>query len=354
MEKLTTKPLPRPAPVAASPESVNVGQLIPPIERIRIFSSRQWEEFILEWADSLRTQYKKVERCGGAGDKGRDVVATAADGTWDNFQCKHYDAPLAPSDIWVELGKLIHYSRAGAFTLPRRYFFVAPQGAGTKLSNLLRRPEQLRSELLGNWDKHCKKGITSTSEVCLDDGLRAYIMAMDFSIFEAIPPLRIIDEHRKTPWYVSRFGGGLPERPRLEDPPAELAPSETRYVRQLLDAYGDHLKRPLSSPDDIADSDLKAHFGDSRIEFYSAEALRAFSRDTVPPGTFEDLQEEIHSGISDEVRAHHSTAYARVLAVVKLAKTVQITANALISRLTTRDRGGICHQLANDDKVRWK
>jgi hypothetical protein len=38
---------------------------------------------------------------------------------------------------------------------------------------------------------------------------------------------------------------------------------------------------------------------------------------------------------------------------VRAARTLQITAHALVSRLRVRDRGGICHQLANDDKVRW-
>lgn len=88
------------------------GQPIPPIERIKIFSSNQWEDFILEWADSLRFEYSLVERCGGAGDMGRDIVATCVnpkDG-WDYYQCKHYKNPLHPSDIWVEIGKLVYYS----------------------------------------------------------------------------------------------------------------------------------------------------------------------------------------------------------------------------------------------------
>lgn len=90
---------------------------------------------------------------------------------------------------------------------------------------------------------------------------------------------------------------------------------------RILDAYGDHLSRNLGLIADLSSKpDLLAHFGDSRLEFYSAESLRVFSRDTLPPGEFEKLQEEIHSGIRDEIRAHHPDGYRRVVAVVKTAR----------------------------------
>jgi hypothetical protein len=205
MSEPKTVPLPTPPePEGTTADGVIAGQLIPPIERIRLFSDLQWEEFVLEWADSLRQRYARVERCGSAGDMGRDVIARTDDreeGPWDNYQCKHYNAPLVPTDIWIELGKLAFYTKRGDYSYPRRYFFVAPQSAGTKLSNLLRKPETLRAGLCENWDRYCRSDITSTGEVELDDSMREYITTLDFSIFEAIPPLRIIDEHRKTRWH---------------------------------------------------------------------------------------------------------------------------------------------------------
>lgn len=66
MNKKTTKPLPAPTAITGvSADVVAKGQPIPPIERIKIFSDTQWEEFVLEWADSLRTEYRLVERRGG-------------------------------------------------------------------------------------------------------------------------------------------------------------------------------------------------------------------------------------------------------------------------------------------------
>ena len=350
---------PLPPPVASTVASADVmvsGLPIPPIERIRIFSDSQWEDFVLEWADSLRDLYGTVERCGGAGDMGRDIIAfdKANPVIWDNYQCKHYKAGLAPGDIWVELGKLVYYTYIKEYTYPRKYFFVAPQGAGTKLSNLLRNADKLKAQLIENWEKHCINGITSTAIVALDATLRAYLDGLDFSIFEAVPPLRIIDQHAKTRWYATRFGGGLPVRPKMVAPPATVADHEVTYVRSLLDAYSDHLKCAVPTVADLsAHDDVREHFNDARLEFYSAEALRVFSRDTLPPGTFEELQSELHGGIKDEIRGAHSDGYRRVLSVVKTAKLLPITDHALKERLSTHDRGGICHQLANDGKVKW-
>jgi len=335
---------------------VATGIPVPAIERIRIFSDRQWEEFVLEWVDSLRDQYGLVERCGGAGDMGRDVIAISKDDVaiWDNYQCKHYKNALTPGNIWVELGKLSFYTQRGDYSYPRSYLFVAPQGAGTSLSNLLKNPVKLRTQLKANWDSHCRSGITSTATVELDANLVAYIDSLDFSIFAAIPPLRIIDGHAKTRWHAARFGGGLPARPPIDTLPAEPTDHEANYVRRLLDAYADHLKCPVTCAADIAsETNVLEHFGDSRREFYSAESLRTFSRDTLPPGEFERLQEEIHSGIKDEIRADHSDGYRRVVSVVKAARSLSLSGHPLHSRISVRDHGGVCHQLANDGKVKW-
>ena len=104
MNKAYTVPLPTPAAhTDVSAGVVADGLPIAPIDRIKIFSDTQWEEFVLEWATSLKNEYSRVERCGGAGDMGRDIVATCADPKdgWDNYQCKHYQGPLTPSEDWV-------------------------------------------------------------------------------------------------------------------------------------------------------------------------------------------------------------------------------------------------------------
>ena len=242
-------PLPQPPEhTALQADHVIAGPPIPAIQRIKLFSADEWEEFVLEWADSLREEYSEVARCGGAGDRGRDVVADVkGSDDWDNFQCKHYDHELYPTDVWGEIGKLLYYVESGEFTLPRRYYFVAPQGVGTTLSNLLRSPERLRHQLFAAWDKYCRKQITSTTEIPLEGKLRRRAETADFTIFRALQPLRLVEQHARTRWHVARFGGGLPARPPVPPPPDQVQAQEINYVGQLLLAYEDHEGVPVPS-----------------------------------------------------------------------------------------------------------
>ena len=114
------------------------------------------------------------------------------------------------------------------------------------------------------------------------------------------------------------------------------------------------MAQTIKSADELtSDAELHGHFGRARREFYSAESLKHFSRDTLPPGEFERLQNEFFDGVIDVVESDHTDGYVRVKAVTKAARELQITSHALVPRLESRDRGGICHQLANDEKVRW-
>lgn len=359
--KKVPPPVSIPVPLAPlsglAADSVVSGPPVHPEDRVRLFSADHWERFIEEWADSLRDEYELVERCGGAGDMGRDVIATVKDGQgrWDNYQCKHYQNALAPSDIWLELGKLAYYTLRSEYSYPRRYFFVAPRGVGPTLSNLLKKPDALRSGLLVNWDKECRTQITKTETIECDDAMKAHIASLDFSIFQPKPLLRIIEGHAKTRWHVVRFGGGLPVRPVPMTPPSTPADNEAVFVGELRRAYADHLKQDVKDVEAVLASrdDLREHCLDARVEFYSAEGLRTFSRDTLPTGEFEKLQDEVHSGIKDDIRDEHSDGYRRVVAVVKTARALQLTSNPLTTRIHTRDRGGICHQLVNNGKFRW-
>jgi len=354
-------PVPIPPPPAPPPglaaDVVASGLPVHPLDRVRLFSPDQWEHFIQEWVDSLRDEYQLVERCGGAGDMGRDIIGTvkSGNGAWDNYQCKHYAKPLTPSDVWVELGKLAYYTLKGEYSYPRSYFFVAPQGVGPKLSNLLKKPRALHDGLLATWDRACRTEITKTGVVECDAAMKAHIAHLDFSIFQTKPLLRIIDEHAKTRWHVARFGGGLGMRPDPKLPPSVPDDIEAVFVGELRRAYADHLKQDVSELDGglASREDLLEHFHDARLEFYSAEGLRTFSRDTLPPGEFEKLQDEVHSGIKDDVRGDCADGYRRVVSVVKTARALQLTSNPLTTRIHIRDRGGICHQLANDGKVQW-
>ncbi|HCK0544984.1 TPA: hypothetical protein NII24_003411 [Pseudomonas aeruginosa] len=343
---------------AVTAAQVANGPVIPPQQRLLTYSPDEWEGFVEEWAYyCLPAKYKHVQRFSGAGDMGIDIAGFSDDrrlkGVWDNYQCKHYDHALRPGDVWVEFGKVIWYSYSGEYVTPRHYYFVSPRGAGTSLSRLLANAAKLREELIANWDKNVKDEITSTQVVPLDPALRAYVDSFDFSIFDAKTALQLVDDHRSTPVHAARFGGGLRTRPASEKPPQELAATESRYVTQLLGAYGEHTGVVVTDPSALSVPKLKDHFRRQREAFYEAESLRVFARDSVPPGTFESLLDDIHGGVIDTHDANHADGYEKACAVTKAARDMQITANALITCTNPKDRDGICHQLVNEDRLRW-
>jgi len=348
---------PSPPTVVTVAHVVN-GPVMPPQQRLLTYSPDDWEDFTHEWAHyCLKKAYKQVQRFSGAGDMGIDVAGFVDDkrlkGVWDNYQCKHYDHALTPGDVWPELGKVIWYSFRGEYAVPRRYFLVSPRGAGTKLSRLLGNAPKLREELIANWDKIIANAITSTQEIPLDAALRAYVDAFDFSIFEAKTALQLVDDHRTTPVHAARFGGGLQPRPAPATPPATVAPTESRYVTQLLGAYAEHTGAPAPDPASLSSGKIKDHFHRQREAFYHAESLRVFARDSVPVGTFESLQQDIFDGVIDTHDAAHADGYQKVCAVTKAAREMQITANALIACTKPKDRDGICHQLVNEERLQW-
>src|ERR1017187_1827560 len=180
---MKTRPLAALKPRSTVPaEQIVVGKPVTALDRLRIMSAGEWQDFTLEYAHSLKATYHSVESHDGAGDEGCDVVARIdanANGSWDNYQCKHYTDALTPSDVYIELGKFCYYTWKAAYTVPRAYYFVAPKGAGAKLSKLLRNSVKLKAELLAHWDSACRDKITKKVAVPLDAALRAHIAATD-------------------------------------------------------------------------------------------------------------------------------------------------------------------------------
>jgi hypothetical protein len=219
---------------------------------------------------------------------------------------------------------------------------------------LLSNVDALRARVFEEWDKNCRNAITDTEEILLKGDFLAYVEKFDFSIFDSKTALELVEEYKTSPYYAARFGGGLPSRPIPDAPPETIAPKESRYVEQLFDAYADHTKSEICNSGSLTKwPKLGDHFQRQRVAFYHAESLRVFARDTVPPGTFESLQEDVYNGVVDTHDATHDDGYARVRAVTRAARDLQITANVLITRAKPQDRDGICHQLANEDRLQW-
>ena len=215
---------------------INYGKRIIPIKLVEIFSADEWEQFVEEWIEVKRTSYIETERFGGAGDKGRDVVGYKTDKNlpdyqWDCYQCKHYDAPLMPTQAYKEFGKILYHTFLKEFPIPQKYFFVAPKGCGTSLSKLLQNSGLLRQAIIDNWERYCKKEITNY-DVELKGDFLTYVNSFDFSIFSKIHTKDIISEHKRHSNHLPRFGGGLPEREKLDEGgiPESIQVNEAIYV----------------------------------------------------------------------------------------------------------------------------
>lgn len=342
-------------------EHVHSGLPIPKVTRVKIFSPDDFEGFVDEWANSLEKDiYVKVRRFAGSGDMGIDIAGFITDkgfaNAWDNYQCKRYAHPLRPSDIFMEIGKIIYYSWCGEFPVPRKHYFVGSQDMGTTLEKLLADAAKLKKAMKKNWEQYCQQttGITSTKEIPLEGNLLSYFETFDFSIFSSKSVLELIQQHAKTPFHAVRFGGGLPPRPSAESPPPQPSAHESRYIRQLLDAYGEHAGVDLQDISALGTyPTLSKDFLRQRERFYHAEALRNFSRDIVPEGTFTALQEEIFQGVVDICESSHLNGFERMKATVSHASQVISTSNPLAPATKVQDRQGICHQLANQDRLQW-
>lgn len=333
------------------------GPLLTPQKIIASYSDKEYEDFTEEWAFYvLRPQYSKVRRMGAAGDMGIDVAAYSDEpNNWRNYQCKHYDRPLAPGDVWIEIGKLFYHHSKGEILLPQKYYFVAPKGVGPSLSKLLKNPDKLKQGLYENWEKHCQLKITKKEEVVLEGKLEEIIEATDFSMFDDLSPLEIIEQFRSSQGFAARFGGGLPDRPAHETPPIETEEIQL-FIQKLLEAYSEHSGRAITSLDEVAkDKEYLEHLKQQRECFYSAESLKTFARDSLPveSNVFNDFQNEIFHGIIDELELSTADGYTKVRHATSSATKIPIYSNALRDYASAVDKKGACHQLANDGRVEW-
>lgn len=339
-----------------------LGIPIEPIKRLQVISHDDFEDFVREWVCGyLKEKYIKVRRPGGAGDKGRDVVAFLTyddrkNVIWDNYQCKHYNSVLSASDILIELGKLCYYSFKGAYSVPRKYYFVSPKGISTKLAELIDDSEELKKQLILKWNKNCRSKIISGENIELVGELLFYVENFDFSIISDIDPQVLIEQHSETRYFFYRFGGIQKNRPEPVKPPMNINDNEMLYIRKLLKAYSDHHKSNIDEINKLKNhTEYYNHFNRQRKSFYSADSLMMFERDTLPPGlnAINDLKEEVLDGIIDTVESEFDDGFKRVKEVCKVARSLNTPSYPLNSSIKGNDLAGLCHHLANEDEISW-
>lgn len=339
---------------------IGLGIPIPPIKRLKLISNEDFEDLVLEWAyDYLNLKYDSVYRIGGAGDKGRDVVAILAGpdtSKFDIYQCKHYNGTLSPSKFWVEFGKLCYYTFNEDYAVPQNYYIVTADGLGTKMEGYLANPSTINADLIKNWDSHCKKGITATKDIILDDKLEKYIEDFDFKIVKEIPPIRLIDEYSKTKWFKYRFGGGLKKRPKAEVPVETVDETEAKlpYVTQLLKVYSQYQGKDYNNVLELKEDDyIDGHFKRQRFDFHTAQALKRFSRDEfIEEDPYEEAKFEVYSGVVDTTIKSYGSNLEKVNSTLEVARSLSLDGNEL-GKINPSDKVGMCHELVNDNKLKW-
>lgn len=337
-------------------QAVRTGPKLTPKQQLFFYSPDEWEQFVYEWARALDDPYDDVKILGGADDRGVDVAAFLSrdqlEGPWDCFQCKHYGRPLQPSDAYPEMLKILLGVVEKHYTVPRKYQFLAPQGCGKTLDRLLSSPSKLKSEFLNQLQPG--KTLHRSVKADLVTEVTKLATQLDFSLFSAQNLDDVLDVHRRTSSHAARFGQPLPDRPAVESPPSDHGAQETRYIEQLVEVYREKYSDQVRTLTDALSFERShKHLQRQREAFYCAEALRVFARDSVPEGTFESLQADVYDAVIEIEEQDHNDGMERLTNVLQAAMQADLTVNVLVSVSKTIDRKGICHQLANEDRLVW-
>lgn len=341
---------------------LGVGLPVSELDRLANFSAVEFERFTLEWASdylaSKKPEIVEVQLRGGSGDKGRDVIAwhdpnTASIRKWTLYQCKHYNSALGASAAAAEIGKVLFYSHRGDYTFPEEYHFITHKGVTSPFQDLLDQPENLRKFIISNWNEHCRHKIRK-EPVHLTAELQAHIESVPFTAFRAKQPLALLKEHAQTKYHMTVFGAPLIERPEPPEPPSEVAPSENRYVKQLMQVISADIGHSVSNLTDFLHSEKHRRLFDrSRLTFYHAEGLKELARDQMSDIAFFDtLLKEFHDGLY-HCHTSEPDGYPRLMQTVKAAQNIQLGKHALEPHVLSNDREGMCHQMANEGQVIW-
>ena len=357
-------PAPSPWP-SANARLLGVGAGLPvhPLVRLAQFSPDDFERLILEWAtDYLPKQVNvdEVQARGGAGDKGRDVLvwldpSNVTPRRWQLYQCKHYATALGFGAAAVEIAKVLHYTFTGEYTVPEQYWFVTHKGLTNPFQDQIDDPAKLKKAIIDDWDEHCATKITSTCTIALTGAFLQHVKDFDFSIFKAKQPLTLIEEHQKTRYHLVVFGAPLLDRPPPPKPPSHVAPAENGYIAQLREVIGDVLAISVTAEADFAHSlPMTRLYNRSRMTFYSAEGLKELARDQMANAAFFDtLLDAFESGLYHSYTNLQIKGLPRLQATVAAAQSLQLGGHVLNDHATPNDREGVCHHLANTDRINW-
>ncbi|MCZ4120242.1 ABC-three component system protein [Streptomyces sp. H39-S7] len=346
-----------PPPLTVLPHTLRMAPVPSPKQLVPFYDPDEFEVFVKEWVPALDTRYTLVERHGGSGDHGIDVAgylsAHRLEGQWHNYQCKRYSAALTWSTAAQEMRKMFVAAAAGHFTVPTRYVFVAPKIARS-LPRLLAKPTDSKERFL--------QDLATAKEKVMSDllphelaAVKTLAAAADFSMFECVDLDEMLELHSTTAHWAERFPHAqLAHGPQVILPPDEHGENEHRYVQCLLDVYREKFPDQISTLQQVPDvADADEHLKRQREAFYTAEALRLFARDATTPAYFEQVKQDVYDIVVEVAVCAYPNGWERHGAVTTAASAVHLTPTVLTPYVQPKARKGVCHHLANDNRLTW-
>ncbi|WP_406129042.1 hypothetical protein OHQ89_46330 [Streptomyces canus] len=328
-----------------------------PKKIVSFYDPDEFEEFTKEWVPALEPQYVLVERHGGSGDHGIDVAGYLSrqrlEGEWHNYQCKRYADAVAWATAAKEMRKMFVAAAAGEFTVPTRYVFVAPRFS-RPLPRQFAKPTECRAKFL--------QELSTTKDKIVVDltgeqrrAVEELVAGTDFAMFECIDLDEMLAQHKTTSHWLERFPHAPFDRgPQEMLPPPQHRDDEARYVQRLIDVYRERYPGTINSLEEVAGvEETDEHLKRQRVAFYAAEALRVFARDATTPAYFERVKKDVHSTVVETAARSYPDGWERLAAVLTVAGTVQLTQTVLAPFVEPEARKGVCHHLANENRLTW-
>lgn len=314
------------------------------------------EQFVRDWVGLKVGKYASCHRFSGSGDMGRDVVGFRSserhDGSWDNYQCKHYGSSISVGVGVVEVAKTLYYAQQGNFTAPAQYLFVAPRGVSRRLEQLIFSPATFRQTVLDDWDKYCRRQIKSNQDTLLTDELIEFIGGWDFSRVGVITLDDMIADDDTSAVLMKWFGADAGDAPK-GSVPDEVQSIELPYVAQLVGAYGERDERVYATHADLTQGGQYAeHLALQRERFYDADAFKRFHRDNTDPSIVETVEDDVFHGVADIATATHDDRLSRVNAILQQAAGVGVS-GILATHIRVSVKQGLCHHLVNGERLWW-
>ena len=317
----------------------------------------QLEEFVHDWVAKKIDVYVEHESFTGSGDMGRDVVGFLTqqrhEGAWHNYQCKQYNKKITRPLALLEIGKILYYASQNQFSIPEKYYFIAPKGINRPLETLINNPSQFKQALLDEWEDCCETKIVKNSKISLTKEILNVIHKFDFSNIKALQVTQILNDPDINSVLYKWFKHDPGAAPK-GTVPKEIEKIEQEYVGQLLYAYGERLGKDFKTHKDIEDD--KVHFKNfqmQRIRFYDADAFQRYYRDNTAPQTIEQIKDDIFCSIIDLCYlGSYKDTLDKITAILGEVTKIQLSGDISLYA-TSSVRQGLCHHLVNEGQLKW-